>query len=295
MRVFLTGATGFIGEAVARELKAAGHEVLGLARGDAAAETLARSGIEAHRGDLADVESLAAAARACDGVIHTAFIHDFSDYAAAGETDRRAVEALGEALVGSGRPLVITTGTAVVTPGRLATEADAGDPGAPASPRVASEEAVLAMAARGVRASVVRLPQVHGAGDHGFVPALIEIARRTGVSAFIGDGANRWPSVHRLDAARLFRLALEKAPPGARLHCVAEEGVSLRAIAGAIGAGLGVPVRSIGAEEAGAHFGWLGHFAAIDNPASSALTRAMVGWHPREPELLADLRDGGYF
>lgn len=296
MRVFVTGATGFIGEAIVRELREAGHEVTGLARSDAAAETLARWGAEAHRGELADLESLAAGARASDGVIHAAFIHDFADYAGNGETDRRAVEAMGAALAGSGRPLVVTSGTTVVLPGRPVTEEDAGDRNSPGAPRVASEEAVLAMAQRGVRGSVVRLPpSVHGAGDHAFVPALIEVARRTGVSAHVGDGANRWPAVHRLDAARLFRLALEKAAPGTRLHGVADEGVALRDIARTIGEGLGVPVRSIRADEAEAHFGWLGGFASLDVPASSAITRRALGWEPRGPDLLTDMRENGYF
>ncbi|MBB4634190.1 SDR family oxidoreductase [Longimicrobium terrae] len=296
MRVFVTGATGFIGEAIVRELREAGHEVTGLARSDAAAETLARWGAGAHRGELADLESLAAGARASEGVIHAAFIHDFSDYAGNGETDRRAVEAMGAALAGTDRPLVVTSGTTVVVPGRPVTEEDAGDPSSPGAPRVASEEAVLAMAQRGVRGSVVRLPpSVHGAGDHAFIPALIEVARRTGVSAHVGDGANRWPAVHRLDAARLFRLALEKAEPGTRLHGVGEEGVALRDIARTIGEGLGVPVRSIRADEAQAHFGWLGGFASLDVPASSAITRRAVGWDPRGPDLLTDMRENGYF
>src|SRR6185437_5156066 len=230
MRVFLTGATGFIGEAIVRELLPAGHQVLGLARSDAAADTLARLGVEAHRGDLSETESLVAGARACDGVIHTAFIHDFSAYATAAETDRRAVAAMTAALEGSGKPFVLTSGTALLAPGRIGTEDDAPAPGSAASLRAAAEATALAAAARGVRASVVRLPpSVHGTGDHGFVPTLIDIARRTGVSAFIGDGANRWPAVHRLDAARLFRLALERAAPGAGLHAVAEEGVPLAA------------------------------------------------------------------
>jgi len=296
MRVFLTGATGFIGEAIVRELLLAGHHVLGLARTDAAADTLARLGVEAHRGDLSDTASLVAGARACDGVIHTAFIHDFSAYAAAAETDRRAVAAMTAALEGSGKPFVLTSGTALLAPGRIGTEGDAPASGSAASPRAAAETTALAAAARGVRASIVRLPpSVHGLGDHGFVPTLIDIARRTGVSAFIGDGANRWPAVHRLDAARLFRLALERAAPGARLHAVAEEGVPLSAIAQAIGAALGVPVRSLPSDQAGAHFDWIAPFVAIDNPTSSALTRAALGWLPKESGLLMDLKESGYF
>jgi nucleoside-diphosphate-sugar epimerase len=233
---------------------------------------------------------------ACEGVIHTAFIHDFSAYAAAAETDRRAVEALAGALEGSGKPFVLTSGTALLAPGRIGSEKDAPVPGSAAGLRAASEETVLAAAGRGVRASVVRLPpSVHGPGDHGFVPALIDIARRTGIAAFIGDGANRWPAVHRLDAARLFRLALEKAAPGSRLHGVAEEGISLRAIAEVIGKGLGVPIRSIADGEASAHFDWLAGFVAIDNPTSSAVTRDALRWRPRELDLLTEIRDSGYF
>lgn len=296
MRVFVTGATGFIGPAIVRELLTAGHEVLGLARSAAAADALARLGVAAHRGELSDTASLAAGARACDGVIHAAFIHDFSAYAAAAETDRRAVEALAGALEGSGKPFVSTSGTALLAPGRTGTEEDLPAPGSAAGLRAASEATVLAAAGRGVRASAVRLPpSVHGTGDHGFVPALIDIARRKGVAAFVGQGANRWPAVHLLDAARLFRLALEKAAPGSRLHGVAEEGITLRAIAEVIGEGLGVPVRSLTEDQAHAHFDWLARFVAIDNPTSSALTRNSLGWRPREPALLTDMRDSGYF
>jgi nucleoside-diphosphate-sugar epimerase len=296
MRVFVTGATGFIGPAIVRELLASGHEVLGLARSDAAVRALAQMGVDAHRGDLSDINSLAAGARACGGVIHAAFIHDFSAYAAAAATDRHAVEAMTGALEGSGKPFVLTSGTALLAPGRVGTESDAPAPGSAASLRAASEATVLAAAGRSVRGSVVRLPPtVHGAGDHGFVPALIDIARRTRVSAFVGDGANRWPAVHLLDAARLFRLALERAAPGARLHAAAEEGVTLRAIAEAIGAGLDVPVRSLAKDAAPAHFDWLAGFVAMDNPTSSVITRNSLGWHPQEPDLLSDLRDSGYF
>jgi nucleoside-diphosphate-sugar epimerase len=251
-------------------------------------------GVAAHRGELADADSLVAGARASDGVIHTAFIHDFSAYGAAIETDRRAVEALAGALEGSGKPLVIASGTMMVAHARPGTEDDA--PAGEGVPRAASEAAVLAAADRGVRGAVVRLPpSVHGPGDHGFVPGLIDIARRTGVAAFVGEGANRWPAVHRLDAARLFRLALEKAAPGARLHAVADEGVSMREIAQTIGEGLGVPVRGIAAEAASAHFDWMAFVVGIDNPASSAITRETLGWRPREAALLADMREGGYF
>jgi nucleoside-diphosphate-sugar epimerase len=292
MRVFVTGATGFIGSAIVRELLATGHEVLGLARSDAAAAALAPAGVATHRGELGDHDSLVAGARACDGVIHTAFIHDFTQFAANIETDRRAVDAMAGALQGSDKPLVIASGTLMVSHAPLATERDA--PLSNDAPRAASEATVLA--ARGVRGCVVRLPPtVHGAGDHGFVPRLIAFARAKGVSAYVGDGLNRWPAVHRLDAARAFCLALEKAAPGSRLHAVAEEGVPMRAIAEAIGAGLGVPARSITAEEAPAHLDFLAPFAAMDNPTSSAITREALGWRPRGPELLADMRDSGYF
>jgi nucleoside-diphosphate-sugar epimerase len=253
-------------------------------------------GVEAHRGELSDTDSLAAGARACEGVIHTAFITDWSTtpFEVAVETDRRAVEAVAGALEGSGKPFVSTSVTVLLAPGRTGTEEDA--PGSAAALRAASEATVLAAAGRGVRASVVRLPpSVHGTGDHGFVPALIDIARRTGISAFVAEGANRWPAVHRLDAARLYRLALEKAVPGARLHGVAEEGVPMRAIAEAIGKGLGVPVRGLAEDEARKHFDWFARFVAIDNPSSSALTRQALGWRPQEPELLTDMRDSGYF
>jgi nucleoside-diphosphate-sugar epimerase len=296
MRVFLTGATGFIGSAIVRELLAAGHQVLGLTRSDAAADALARSGAEAHRGDLSERESLVAGARACDGVIHTAFIHDFSNYAAACATDRLAIEAMGAAFAGSDRPLIVTSGTALVAPGRLATEVDGPARGPSSLPRVASEEAAAEMAARGVRVLVVRLPpSVHGDGDHGFVPLLIGIAREKGISAYPADGLNRWPAVHRLDAARLFRLALEKGSAGARYHGVADEGVPFRDIAGVIGRRLNVPVVSKAPEEAADHFGWFAHFAAIDNPTSSALTRQQLGWHPARPGLIADLDRPSYF
>lgn len=296
MRVFLTGATGYIGSAIVRELLAAGHQVLGLARGDDASERLARAGAEAHRGDLSDPDNLAAGAQACDGVIHTAFGHDFTKYREAGETDRRAVAAMARALEGSNKPLVITSGTTILAPGRVGTEEDPALPDSPSGVRALSEEVALAAAARGVRSVVVRLPpSVHGPGEHGFVPALIDVARRTGVSSFVGDGANRWPAVHRLDAARLFRLALEQAAPGTRLHGAAEDGIPMREIAEAIGEGLGVPVRGIGADEAAAHFDWLAFVVPIDNPTSSAITRATVGWRPEEAGLLADVRESGYF
>ncbi|MBB6243308.1 SDR family oxidoreductase [Rhodanobacter sp. MP1X3] len=293
MRVFLTGATGFIGSAIVKELTEAGHQVLGFARSDASAASLKAAGVEVHRGALEDLDSLKRGAQTCDGVIHTAFIHDFSQFMVNVETDRRAVEAMVSALQDSGKPLVITSGSMMVAHGRPATEQDA--PMSVEVPRAASEAMVLA-ADRGVRGSVVRLaPTVHGAGDHGFVPRLINIARETGLSAYVGDGANVWPAVHRLDAAHLYRLALENAEPGTRLHGIAEEGIPFRAIAEAIGAGLGIPVRSLTANEAPAHFDFLARFVATDNPVSSAITRKSLGWHPEGPDLLSDMRDNGYF
>jgi len=293
MRVFLTGATGFIGSAIVKELTEAGHQVLGFARSDASAASLKAAGVEVHRGALEDLDSLKRGAQACDGVIHTAFIHDFSQFMVNVETDRRAVEAIVSALQDSGKPLVITSGSMMVAHGRPATEQDA--PLSVEVPRAASEAMVLATD-RGVRGSVVRLaPTVHGAGDHGFVPRLINIARETGLSAYVGDGANVWPAVHRLDAAHLYRLALENAEPGTRLHGIAEEGIPFRAIAEAIGAGLGVPVRSLTVDEAPAHFDFLARFVATDNPVSSAITRKSLGWHPEGPDLLSDMRDNGYF
>jgi len=309
MRVFLTGASGFVGSAIVPELIAAGHRVLGLARSDASAAKLTAAGADVHRGDLKDLDSLRRGAEASDGVIHCAFIHDFSDFAGSCETDRLAIEAIGGALAGSDRPLIVTSGTGLlapgrlatedesVAPGRLATEDDLVDPESAGSPRAASEVLTMAMTSRGVRTSLMRLPpSVHGDGDHhGFVPILIDIARKKGVSAYIGDGANRWPAVHRLDAARLYKLALEKAPAGSRLHAVADEGVPTRDIAAVIGRRLDLPVVAISAEEAGGHFGWFGHFFSRGVPASSALTRERMRWHPEHPALLPDLDQGHYF
>lgn len=296
MRVFVTGATGFMGTAVVRDLLDAGHDVLGLARSDASAAALAAAGADAHRGALDDLDSLAAGAAAADGVIHLAFNHDFADYAGAGVTDLRAVEAIGAALEHSGRPFVVTSGTSVLTPGRLGTERDAADQDSQAVARIASDDAAVAMAGLGVRAAVVRLPpSVHGMGDlHGFVPTLVGLTREKEVSAMVGDGANRWPAVHRLDAARLFRLALEKAPAGSRLHGVAEEGIPFRDIATAIGRLLDVPVQEVDPHDAGDHFGWLAGFVTLDNPTSSAATRELLGWEPQHPALLQDIGSGLY-
>ncbi|HEY2575165.1 MAG TPA: SDR family oxidoreductase [Streptosporangiaceae bacterium] len=299
MHVFVTGATGFVGSAVVAELLGAGHEVTGLARSDEAAAALTAAGAGVRRGSLDDPGSLHSGAAAADGVIHLAFKHDFSDFAAAGATDLRAVETMGEALAGTGKPFVITSGTLMLTriaPGRVGTEQDRPDPQAPPLPRVASEAAALALAGRGVRSSVVRLsPTVHGPGDHGFVPRLIEIARGKGIAAYVGDGANHWPAVHRLDAARLFRLALESAPAGSVLHGAAEQGVPFRDIAGAIGRHLDLPVTAITREEADAHFGFLAAFVPLDNLTSSAATQELLGWRPEHPALLADLDEGHYF
>jgi nucleoside-diphosphate-sugar epimerase len=296
MRVFVTGATGFIGSAVVRELLDAGHEVTGLARSDQGAAALAAAGAEVHRGSLEDLARVRSGAAAADGVIHTAYIHDFSennDAAAYARVDRRAIETIGEALAGSGRPLVVASGL-VHTPGRPATEEDDA-PDNPAYPRV-SEPAALSLAGRGVRVSVVRLPpSVHGEGDHAFVPALIGIARAKGLSAYVGDGSNRWAAVHRLDAAHLFRLALEAAPAGARLHGVDDEGVPFRDIAEVIGRHLNLPVTALSPGEAQGHFGLFALFASMDAPASSVLTRKQLGWDPTHPALIPDLDQGHYF
>jgi nucleoside-diphosphate-sugar epimerase len=298
MRVFVTGATGFIGSAIVRELLSAGHEVAGLARSDDAAAALTAAGAQVHRGALEDLGSLCDGAAASDGVIHTAFnnISETSNFADSAQADQRAIETLGGALAGSGRPLVVTSGTGLLTPGRLGTEQDRPDPGSPAALRIPSEEGALSFAGRGVRASVVRLPPtVHGDGDHGFVPALIGIARAAGVSAYPGDGANRWAAVHRLDAAHLFRLALEGAPAGVRLHAIGEEGVPVRDIAEVIGRHLQLPVTAVPRAGADGHFGWLAPFITLDAPASSTLTREQMGWHPVQPGLIPDLDKGHYF
>jgi len=295
MHVFVTGPTGHIGSAVVAELLDAGHQVTGLARSDQGAAALQAAGATARRGDLDDLDGLRDAAAASDGVIHLAFKHDFDDFAGAAETDLRAVEAMGEALVGSDRPFVITSGTlllALIGQGGVGTEQDT----LPGGPRVDSENAVIALAERGVRSSVIRLaPLVHSNLDHhGFAHHLINTARDTGVSGYIGDGSNRWPGIHTLDAARMYRLALENAPAGTRLHGVADEGVPFRDIAGVIGRHLNVPTASIAAEDAG-HFGFLALFASLDNPTSNALTQKVLDWQPERPGLIEDLDEGHYF
>jgi nucleoside-diphosphate-sugar epimerase len=289
MRVFVTGATGFIGSALVPELINAGHQVLGLARSDAGAKSLIAAGAEVHRGDLEDLESLRSGAAESDGVIHTAFIHDFSKFEANCEIDRRAIETLGAELEGSDRPLLITSGTGMgnALPGQPATE-DHFNPNHP-NPRKASEVAGASVAERGVNVSVVRLPQVHNTVKQGLITSAIAMARDKGVSAYIGDGLNRWPAAHVLDVAHLYRLALEKHEAGSRYHAVAEEGVSVREIAEVVGRGLKVPTVSLSPEEAPAHFGWLAMFAGFDMPASSAQTQERLGWRPTGPGLISDL------
>lgn len=279
MRIFLTGATGFIGSAIVPELIHAGHQVLGLARSDAAAASLTKAGAEAQRGSLDDLESLRNGAAAAGAVIHAGFHHDFSNYAAA-------------ALAGSGRLFIVTSGTALAAPCRIATEEDAPDSRLPRK----SEEAAASVAAQGAHVSVLRLPpSVHGDGDHGFVPLLICIAREKSVSAYVGDGMNRWPAVHRLDAARLYRLVLEKDSSASRYHAVADEGVPFREIAQVIGRRLNIPVVSKSPEEAADHFGWFAHFAGLDCPASSARTQQQLGWRAMQPSLIADIDRPIYF
>jgi nucleoside-diphosphate-sugar epimerase len=297
MRVFITGASGHIGSPLVAELLGAGHQVIGLARSDESAARLKAAGADAHRGDLDDVDDLGKAAAAADGVVHLAFKHETmrtGDYAGAVDADLRAVERLGEVLAGTGKPLVIASGTLQLAGlGRVGTEADV----IAAGPRVDAENAVIGFAGSGVRSSAVRLPPtVHSSLDHhGFVPTLIATARDKGVAGYVGDGSNRWPAGHTLDAAHLFRLALESAPAGSRLHAVGDEGVPFREIAEVIGRHLNVPAESIAPEQAAAHFGFLGMLVQLDNPTSSALTRELLGWAPTHPGLIADLDEGHYF
>ncbi|MET0473961.1 MAG: SDR family oxidoreductase [Mycobacterium sp.] len=303
MRVFVTGASGWIGSAVVPELIGAGHQVVGLARSDDSANALAAAGAEVHRGSLDDFDGLGAAAAASDGVIHLAFKHDLAfsgDFGGAVGADRLAIEALGDALAGSGRPFVIASGTTGLAPGRVATEEDGrtAEPGTAGAVegRMDNARLVMALADRGIRTVVLRLPPtVHGDGDNGFVPTQIGIARDKGVSGYVGDGANRWPAVHRADAARLFRLAVEKAPAGSTLHAVDDEGVPVREIAELIGRHLDIPAVSVAPEDAATHFGWLGGFLAADVAASSAATQDLMGWHPAGPGLIEDLDKGHYF
>ena len=292
MRVFVTGASGFIGSAVVADLLEAGHHVLGLARSDTSAAAVAASGAEVQRGSLDDLDSLRIGAETADGTIHLAFNHDFSDFPAWAELDRQAIETLGDALAGSDRPLVVAGGILWLSPGTTLTEDRAAPPGLPRF----SEAAVLGLTDRGVRTAVVRLPpSVHGMGDHGFVPTLIGVAREKRVSAYPGDGSNRWPAVHRLDAARAFRLAVEKAPAGSIIQPVDDEGVAAREIAETIGRHLDVPVTSVAADVAYDHFGWIGPLFSVDAPATSRGTRELLDWQPTHHKLLADLDAGHYF
>ena len=293
MRVFVTGATGFIGSAITKELIGAGHQVLGLTRSDAGAQSLKAAAAEVHRGHLEDLESLRSGAAMSDGVIHCAFIHDFSKFKENCEIDQHAIEALGSALAGSDRPLIVSSGIGPLAPGRLATEDD--DPRADSRiPRV-SEQSAMALRSQGVKVAVVRLPQVHNTLKQGLITYLVALAREKGVSAYLGDGRNRWAAAHVTDTARLYRLALEKREAGARYHAVAEEGVALRDIAEVIGRGLKVPVVAMSPEEAPAHFGFFAMFAGVDMPASSAKTQELLGWHPTGPGLIADLEKMRYF
>ena len=305
MRVFVTGASGWIGSAVVPELIGGGHQVTGLARSDASAAALTAAGAQVHRGTLDDLDSLRDAAAASEGVIHLAFKHDIAfsgDFQGAADADRRAVETFGDALAGSDRPFVIASGTLGLTPGRVATERDGHGPGPAVAAmgsgpltRLATAELVLSLASRGVRSSVVRLPPTnHGDGDNGFMATLVGIARDKRVSGYIGDGSNRWPAVHRLDSAHLFRLALEGAPAGSTLHAVADEGVPIRDIAEVIGRHLDLPVEAISAPDAAENFSWLANFLGIDSPAASTLTRELLGWHPTQPGLIDDLDKGHY-
>jgi nucleoside-diphosphate-sugar epimerase len=299
MRIFVTGASGWIGSAVVAELLAGGHEVLGLARSDASAAAVAAAGAEVRRADIGDLDVLRAAAGESDGVVHLAFRHDVAfsgDFEAAVTSDRAAIDAFGEVLAGTDRPLAIASGVAGLRPGTLATERDMGEPFGGPGGRVLCERAALALADRGVRSMSVRFaPTVHGAGDNGFIARVVAADREAGRAAYAGDGANRWPAVHRSDAARLIRLGIEGAPAGSVLHATGEEGVAIRDVAQAIGSGLDLPVTSISDEEAEAQFGFLARFLALDMPVSSALTRELLSWQPTGPGLIADLEQGHYF
>jgi nucleoside-diphosphate-sugar epimerase len=297
MRVFVTGATGFVGSAVVKDLIEAGHQVLGLTRSEKGAQSLIDAGAEVHHGDLEDLGSLKSGAAACDGIIHTAFIHDFSKFKESCETDRHVIATLGEAIAGTNKPLIVTSGTGLASsvPGEVALETNVVNSTTTHHPRVASEEAVAALAAKGINASIMRLPpSVHDKGDHGFVPILIGIAREKGISAYINDGANRWPAVHRLDVARLFRLALEKGE-ATTYHAVGDTGVATRQIAEVIGKHLGLPVKSITPEEAAAHFGWFAGFFGWDVPASGKSTEERLNYTPTHIGLVTDLEQGHYF
>lgn len=296
MKVFVTGATGFIGSALVKELKDAGHEVMGLARSEASANSLVATGVRVHRGDLEDLNSLRSGATWAEGVIHAGFVHDFSRFKEVCEIDRVAIETIGSVLEGSNRPFIVTSGTALVKPGTLATEDMDSQHDTSKFPRV-SETAALAFAARGVRAMAIRLsPSVHGVGDrHGFIPILINIAREKGISAHIGEGLNHWNAVHRLDAVRLYRLALERGQPGSRYHAVGDEAIQLTTIAAAIAKKMRLPQAPIPLADAASHFGWFTNFAAIDCPASSKLTQQRLGWKPTHPSLLDDLSGDIYF
>lgn len=295
MRVFVTGATGFVGSAVVQELIQAGHQVLGLARSDAAADSLRAVGAEVHRGSLDDSVSLSAGAKAADGVIHTGFNHDFSRFQENCELDRRAITALGSGLIGTNKPIIITSGTGMLNPGKVVTEADQVPASSP-NPRIATEHAANALLQEGVNVSILRLPpSVHGQGDHGFVPMLIGIAREKGQSAYIAEGQNRWSAVYRQDAAQLYRLALEKAARGACYHGVAEEGVAFSKIAEVIARRLNLPLVSLDPEAAAQHFTWFEHFARLDCPTSSVQTQAALNWQPTGLSLLADIDQDYYF
>ncbi|WP_416413409.1 SDR family oxidoreductase [Pantoea sp. App145] len=294
MRIFVTGASGFVGSAIVKKLHARGYQVLGLARSDASAEKLQLQGVTVIRGDLEDIASLRAAVQQSDGVIHAGYIHDFSRMDHAAAVDQRAILAMGEELAGSNRPLIVTSGTALVAPGRMATEQD--PPAAGAHPRSDSNVAALALADKGVRVALVRLPPtVHGAGDHGFVPILINLAKEKGAAVYVESGENRWPAVNRFDAAELFCLAAEKAEAGTILHAVQEEGIAFRQIAETIASGLSLPVKSLTMDEAQSWLGWMARFAAIDNLASSEWTRKTFNWQPNGPGLLQDMRETDYF